>query len=273
MVRTGELMTPRRLSHTALEPFGLHVEADRPGRGLHGLPVAEVRDLARREGVLVLRGFAPLSRDDLAGYASTWGEILTWDFGAVLELVVQAEPKNHLFTNGRAPVHWDGAFARAVPSFLLFQCLRAPLPGTGGETLFCHTSRLWDDATAEQRDRWGRLVLTYVTEKVAHYGGRITVPLAARHPVTGRPTLRYAEPPREGPAVLNPLVLEAPGLSAAELAALLDEVNAAVYDPRHCYAHAWQEGDFLVADNHLLLHGRRAFRSHSPRHLQRVQIL
>jgi alpha-ketoglutarate-dependent taurine dioxygenase len=112
-----------------------------------------------------------------------------------------------------------------------------------------------------------------VTEKVAHYGGRITAPLAARHPVTGARTLRYAEPPNADTADLNALAVEAPDLSTAELADLLGELNAAVHDPRHCYAHAWQQGDFLVADNHLLLHGRHAFRSHSPRHLQRVHIL
>jgi alpha-ketoglutarate-dependent taurine dioxygenase len=258
----------------ALEPFGLILEARSPGQDLREVPAERLRALAWEEGVLVLRGFAPLGgREEFQDYAAAWGDLLTWDFGAVLDLVVHDEPRNYLFTNGNVPFHWDGAFARAVPSFLLFQCVQAPLPGTGGETLFCHTSRLWHDATAAQRARWGRLELTYATEKVAHYGGRVTAPLAARHPVTGQPTLRYAEPPDEGTAELNPLVVEAPGLSAAELADLLTELRAALYDPRHCYAHAWREGDFLVADNHLLLHGRHPFRSHSPRHLQRVHVL
>jgi alpha-ketoglutarate-dependent taurine dioxygenase len=244
-----------------------------PGQDLRELPLGRLRELGRAQRLVVLRGFRPLDRADLAAYCRRWGDLLVWNFGVILDLVVHDAPKNYLFTAGNVPYHWDGAFAEAVPSWQLFQCLQAPLAGRGGETLFCDTTRLWNEATPEQRARWQGVSITYTTEKVAHYGGRVTAGLVGKHPATGAATLRYAEPPDGETAPLNPLGLEVHGLSAEEASALLGELRALLYDPRYCYAHAWQDGDFLLADNHALLHGRRPFSTHSPRHIQRVHVL
>jgi alpha-ketoglutarate-dependent taurine dioxygenase len=273
------MLRARKLSETpipagrSLRPFGRIVTADVPGQSLLSLPVWALRDLARQEGVLVLRGFAPLGRDELVEYASSWGDILNWNFGPVLELIVQEEPRNYLFTNGSVPFHWDGAFAAAVPEFQLFHCLQAPLPGTGGETLFCDTGRIWLDASPERRRRWHGLTFTYATEKLAHYGGRISAPLVSRHPRTFRRVVRFNEPPNTETADLNPLAVGAAGVPEAEFPRLVEELRVALYDPRYCYAHAWVEGDYLVADNFAMLHGRRAYRAHSPRHLRRIHVL
>jgi alpha-ketoglutarate-dependent taurine dioxygenase len=256
-----------------LQPFGRLVQAATPGQDLRQLSVEALRDLARQEGILVLRGFGPLGREALAEYASTWGKILTWNFGPVLDLIVHDEPRNYLFTNGSVPFHWDGAFAEAVPEFQIFQCLQAPQPGTGGETLFCATNKVWQEATPQQQARWQQLVLTYATDKVAHYGGRISAPLTTRHPRTGRTILRFAEPANETTSDLNAPLVGGVGLTDEEFARLLQELRSVLYHPRYCYAHAWEQGDFLVADNLALLHGRRAFLAHSPRHLQRVHVL
>ena len=40
-----------------------------------------------------------------------------------------------------------------------------------------------------------------------------------------------------------------------------------LYDPQHVYAHGWERGDFVIADNHVLLHGRNPYRSKAPRRL------
>jgi alpha-ketoglutarate-dependent taurine dioxygenase len=256
-----------------LGPVGLLLHAPPGGCELADVPVPRLRELAEEHLLVVLRGFAPLGPDELERYAAAWGPLLGWNFGNVLDLVVHEEPKNYLFTNGSVPFHWDGAFARAVPRWQVFQCVQAPSPGAGGETLFADTNRIWEGATAEQRARWEAVTLTYATDKVAHYGGRITVPLAATHPGTGRRILRFAEPPNETTAELNPLVVEAGGLGGESFADLLRELRALLYDPRYCYAHPWEGGDFLVADNQALLHGRKAFRQHSPRHLRRVHVL
>jgi alpha-ketoglutarate-dependent taurine dioxygenase len=114
-------------------------------------------------------------------------------------------------------------------------------------------------ATPEQRRRWEGITVTYNTDKVVHYGGTFTAPLLGRHPVSGEAVLRYAEPVED----LNPVRLEV----------LLEEMRLLLYDPAACYDHVWRTGDVVLADNHALLHGRRAFTQAAPRHLRRVNIL
>ena len=47
----------------------------------------------------------------------------------------------------------------------------------------------------------------------------------------------------------------------------------ALHDPHNCYAHFWQAGDVVVADNYTLLHGREAYAGGCGRHLRRVHVL
>jgi alpha-ketoglutarate-dependent taurine dioxygenase len=271
MLRTSCIESP--VTVTDLTPFGRLLQARCVGQDLRTLPVGPLRELTQERRLLVLRGFARLDRETLPAYCATWGEILVWDFGTVLELIVHDTPQNYLFTNGSVPYHWDGAFAERTPHFEFFQCLQAPLAGTGGETLFCDTTRLWQEATDEQRALWQRVRVTYATEKVAHYGGQVTAALVDRHPVTGETVLRYGEPPNADTADLNPFALDVAGVPAESVPDFMRQLRDRLYDPRYAYTHAWQEGDIIIADNHALLHARRAFRAHSPRHLQRVHIL
>lgn len=255
-----------------LSPFGCVVTS--PGNGdLRSVAIDRLRELALRHRVVVLRGFNLLAEADLVEYCSAWGNLLRWNFGVVFNLREHQEPKNYLFTSGNVPYHWDGAFAEAVPSFQFFQCLDAPPADAGGETLFCDTIRVWDDAPETLKDTWSKTSIDYTTEKVAHYGGRITAPLVSNHPRLGCKTLRYAEPPNDQTARLNELTLDVHGVEPEQVGPFLSDLHARLYDARHCYAHAWNAGDVLIADNHALLHGRNAFRSGSPRHLQRVHIL
>lgn len=256
-----------------LSPFGGLLEATEHQSDIRQLPIVQLRQLIWDHRLIVLRGFSLFERDELSSYCQRWGELLTWNFGTVLDLIVQQNPENYLFTNGNVPFHWDGAFAKAVPSFLFFQCLKAPAAGNGGESLFCDTTRVLQNASPEQREIWQKIDITYRTEKVAHYGGKITAPLVSKHLITGSPTLRFAEPLNDESVHLNPLFLEVLGLPPEKHDQFLSDLIARLYLPQNCFAHEWQEGDILVADNHALLHGRNPFLSDSPRHLQRVHIL
>ncbi|WP_224245694.1 TauD/TfdA dioxygenase family protein [Hyalangium gracile] len=277
MMISTETIVPREaaieLSSQPVQPFGLLVEANGTGADLRELPASLLRQWTQKHGVVILRGFSALPKEEMVGYARTWGELLTWDFGEVLELVIHERPRNYLFTPGNVPLHWDGAFARVVPRFQFFQCRKAPRPGAGGETIFSHTPTVWRRATAAQREEWSKVVITYTTEKVAHYGGQVTVPLVSRHPDTGATTLRFAEELNDESVKLNPLFIEIAGIPAERREGFLQELRQALYDPRACYVHAWRDGDMLLADNHAQLHGRNAFQADSPRHLQRIHIL
>ncbi|GIG61884.1 pyoverdine chromophore biosynthetic protein PvcB [Longispora fulva] len=257
---------------TTLSPFGQVVQADGPDPDLRALSPEALAERARTHKVLVLRGFPLLSIPDLVDYCRGWGEILEWDFGPVLDLVIHDEPRNYLFARGDVPFHWDGAFAAHVPSFFLFQCVQAPPPGSGGETVFCDTTAVLREAGDDRVKQWDQLTVTYRTDKLAHYGGHRVQPLVDSHPRTGERTLRYAEPLPEGD-YLNPLFLEIETLDDAERERFCAEFAEYVHQPRFCYAHEWRDGDIVIADNHALIHGRNAFGTDAPRHLQRIQMI
>ena len=254
----------------SLEPFGRVVHA--PAADLRDLAPATLEEWTTAAKVLVLRGIPLLDKDDLVAYGESWGEVLRWDFGAVLDLVIEEDPKNYLFSRSDVPFHWDGAFAHATPRFFLFQCVRAPQEGGGGETVFSDTTEVIRRAGTDLAERWARTDVTYRTDKLRHYGGETTAPLLATHSVTGETTMRYNEP-LDPDRYLNPVWTTVDGLPEAEAAPFLADLSTRLHDPEVCYAHEWRAGDIVVVDNQALLHGRNAFRGNSSRHLQRIQIL
>jgi L-tyrosine isonitrile desaturase/decarboxylase len=264
-------VTTAHITETELAPFGRIVEAP-AGGDLRDIDPATLERWTLESKVLVLRGFPLLAVDDLVAYAGRWGDILTWDFGAVLDLVIHEDPSNYLFTRGDVPFHWDGAFAAHTPRFFLFQCVLAPAAGGGGETVFSDTTAVLDRLDEATRARWAAVSCGYRTDKVQHYGGVVTAPLLSTHPATGAPVIRYAEPlPPE--RYLNPLYVDVHGVPEAEAPALLADLGERLHADEVCYHHEWRDGDIVVVDNHALVHGRNPFRGDSSRHLQRIQII
>jgi L-tyrosine isonitrile desaturase/decarboxylase len=260
-----------QMIRTDLRPFGKVVRADR-GADLRRLSPGLLRRWTVESKVVVLRGFDLLEKDELVDYCTNWGEILTWDFGAVLDLVIHEDPENYLFGRGDVPFHWDGAFARATPSFFLFQCVSAPPPGSGGETVFSDTAEVVRRAGPGLRKVWENVEVTYRTDKIAHYGGNVVQPLLSTHPETGATTIRYAEP-LDPDRYLNPLFLTVSGIPAHEAGPFMADLRARLHDPEVCYHHEWRDGDIVIVDNHALVHGRNAFRGDPSRHLQRIQVI
>ena len=263
--------TTLNVTRTPLRPFGEVVEAP-AGGDLRDIPAATLERWTIESKVLVLRGFPLLAKDDLVAYGESWGEILRWDFGAVLDLVIHEDANNYLFTRGDVPFHWDGAFAHATPRYFLFQCVSAPEGDGGGETVFSDTTEVLRRADASLREKWDTVDVTYRTEQLRHYGGEFTSPLTAKHPVTGEPVIRYAEP-LSADRYLNPLEVAVGGVPAEEIPAFMADMSARLHADEVCYHHEWRDGEIVVVDNGALVHGRNAFRGNSSRHLQRLQII
>lgn len=250
-------------------PFGLLVTAKHESADLRTIPIELLKQWAAADRLVTLRNFAPLAGPELPQYCSGLGEILEWEFGSVNNLRVKPDTRNYLYTNREVPFHWDGAFAGTVPHYIFFHCDVAPRPGDGGETLFCDTSMLLATAPRNSRELWERTTITYSTEKIVHYGGKFTSPMICGHPISGETTLRFAEPVAD----LNPVQLEIDGIPRAQQHAFLEEMHTRLHDNAVCYAHEWRAGDVVIADNHMLLHGRRAFLANSERSIRRVNIL
>ncbi|MBN6040318.1 TauD/TfdA family dioxygenase [Amycolatopsis sp. 195334CR] len=253
-----------------LSSFGVVV---RPGPGaaqLAELPVDHLRELVRTHHLLLLRDFPPFGTPaELTEWSGTWGEISMWPFGAVLELVEHDNPGDHIFDHSYVPLHWDGMYRPQVPEFQIFHCVTAPAEHQGGRTTFANSRTAVADAEPETRRLWERVTGTY-RRKMEFYDSKAVSPVVTTHPVAGFPVLRYGEPAIAGdPDFINHPDLEFTGADDR----FHESIRAALYSPAHFYAHAWQAGDVVVADNYTLLHGREAFTSRAPRHLRRVHVL
>lgn len=261
----GEGLQGARISPVV--PFGVVVTAAHAATDLRSIEIESLKRLVEDNRVVILRGFAPLPEDEFPNFCHRFGELQEWDFGVVNNLRVDPEARNYLYTSGAVPFHWDGAFAGRVPHYIIFHCDAAPRAG-GGETLFCDTVRLLERAPANLLNNWRNIEITYTTEKVVHYGGSFTSQLITPHPENGNEILRFAEPVID----LNPVQLRIGGLTDLSEQAFLEDMHQRMVDEAVCYAHAWRSGDVVIADNYVLLHGRRAFARSARRQIRRVNV-
>ncbi len=259
---------------TRIKPFGLLLQARHPNQDLRAMNVNDLREHVWKDRLIVLRGFRPFtSADELADYCQLWGEISIWPFGKVLELVEQNNPEDHIFDNNYVPLHWDGMYRPQVPEFQIFHCVRAPGSNQRGRTTFSNTVLALENAQPSVRALWDKITGSY-QRKMEFYDSKTVSPVIDKHPLRDFQVLRYNEPPNEGfGKFLNPPTLEFSGVCKEELNEFHRTMKEALYSPKHFYAHEWQEGDLVVADNFSLLHGRESFEKKVPRHLRRVHVL
>jgi alpha-ketoglutarate-dependent taurine dioxygenase len=257
-----------------INPFGALVRAERPDQDARNVDIRFLRELFQRERLIVLRGFRIDDQaSDFADYCALWGKISLWPFGAVLELVERENPEDHIFDSNYVPLHWDGMYRPQVPEYQIFQCVQAPGCDQGGRTTFSNTRIALDRASASECGLWEKAVGVY-ERKMEFYHSKTIAPVVGPHPSGGFLVIRYCEPPREGDAgFINHPSIVFDGLEPGEVAAFQRSLHAALHAPGNFYAHAWQEGDIVIADNHTLLHGREAFTSGASRHLRRVHVL
>lgn len=255
-----------------LKPFGVVTELQN-AENLELLNSRQIENLVRDHDLLLIRGAMKPEKEEFLKFCmslpSFSSEPLRWDFGPVMDLRVEANAKNYLFSSENVPLHWDGAFHKE-PAILAFHCLEAPITSAGGQTIFANTPKILSDLSAAQLKLCEQIELEFRTEKLAHYGGLIRRPLLQTHPVTGKKILRLAEEVR---TQLNPVHLRIHGVAKEDGEKLLAELTAMAYDASYSYCHEWQTGDILFADNFSLIHGRRAFKENSPRWIRRVQIM
>lgn len=259
---------------TPITPFGVKLEPKKPGSNIKDLDNDHLRPLFLQEQLILIRGFDTFKNsEDFADYCESWGEVSLWPFGKVLELVEQDNPEDHIFDNSYVPLHWDGMYRPQVPEFQIFHCVAAPLAGQGGRTTFSNTLLALKHASAETKALWNKVTGTY-QRKMAFYNSKTASPIINKHPHKDFSVIRYNEPPTEEKGhLVNPPILEFSGIHGDELEAFHHSLTKALYNASNFYAHEWLPGDVVIADNFSLLHGREAFISKSPRHLQRVHVL
>lgn len=259
---------------THLKPFGVLLEPVNEKTKVQDLDIDNLRQLFRKNQLIVLRGFDTFQNaEDFSNYCESWGEVSLWPFGKVLELIEQESPEDHIFDHSYMPLHWDGMYRPQVPEYQIFHCVKAPLPGQGGATTFSNTILALKFAPSEIKEIWNKVTGSY-QRKMEFYDSKTLSPIITKHPHKDVSVIRYSEPPSENKGdFVNPPILEFTGIKNEELDAFHRSLETALYSPDSFYAHAWQNGDLVIADNFSLLHGREKFVSKAPRHIQRVHVL
>jgi alpha-ketoglutarate-dependent taurine dioxygenase len=256
-----------------IDPFGSLIEAGSHDDDVRELDVDTLKEIYRRDQLLLLRGFKSLEgAEDFLEFCESWGPVHVWPFGKVLEIVEHPNPLDHIFDHSFVPLHWDGMFAPQIPEYQIFQCVSASSPGQGGQTNFSNTKLALELATDEQRESWSKVVGTYL-RKIAIIDRKAVSPIVDKHPYRDFSVMRYYEDPSlRNERFINPTEVELSGLELEELKRVRCEITEMLYDRRCLFSHSWKPGDILIADNLSLLHGRESFAGKSPRHLRRISV-
>lgn len=258
---------------TQLKPFGALVEPNGTSK-VQDLDIEGLRVLFRQHQLVLLRGFETFQNaEQFSDYCEDWGQVSLWPFGKVLELIQQDNPEDHIFDHSYMPLHWDGMYRPQIPEYQIFHCVKAPLPGQGGATTFSNTILALNSTPAHIKDIWSKVTGSY-QRKMEFYDSKTLSPIITKHPHKDVSVIRYNEPPsaKRGHLV-NPPIQEFSGIDHQDLDSFHQSMERALYSSDNFYAHEWQTGDVVIADNFSLLHGREKFVSKSPRHIQRVHVL
>ncbi|MCX6117062.1 MAG: TauD/TfdA family dioxygenase [Proteobacteria bacterium] len=257
-----------------VEPFGVLLEASDKKLHIRDIDVGQLKELFHEHQLVVLRGFLDFSTsEEFAQYCESWGPISIWPFGKVLEVVEHANPTDHIFDHSYVPLHWDGMYRPEVAEYQIFHCVKSPLGHQGGRTTFSNTRKILEHASQSDLTLWKRVTGEY-ERKMEFYHSKIVAPVIAKHPTKNYEVIRYCEPTKESSEhFLNHPEIQFQGINVEESDQFKTSLAKALYSPKNLYAHQWQAGDLVIADNHTLLHGRESFTTKASRHLRRVHVL
>ncbi len=257
-----------------LRPFGTMIEAQNESSNIQDIKIEILRRLFQKSQLILLRGFNTFKNSDhFSKYCEQWGEVSLWPFGKVLDLVEQKNAKDHIFDNSYVPLHWDGMYRPQIPEYQFFHCVKAPKPQHGGRTTFSNTILALNNISKAWKDHWKKVVGVYQRE-MEFYNSKVASPIITKHPLRNFFVIRYNEPHLKNKGhLINTPHLKFSGVKLEEVDLFHQSLNKALYNAENFYAHQWQDGDVVIADNFSLLHGREKFKSGSSRHLRRVQVL
>jgi gamma-butyrobetaine dioxygenase len=191
--------------------------------------------------------------------ASLIGWVRETNYGRVFDVRAVPQPNNLADTELALGLHTDNPYRDPVPGLQILHALQA---GTGGESLFADGFAIADALRATNRPALEILAATPVFFQFSDAGTR----LAAERPIVELDGHGTTAAIHYNSRSIAPLRVPAEQIGSFYCAyrsfALL------LRDPAFVVRTALRDGEAVVFDNRRVLHGRTAFASEVPRHLQ-----
>ncbi|MFD3596730.1 TauD/TfdA family dioxygenase [Nocardia sp. NPDC058640] len=251
-------------------------ETSRLGRSPR-LLAKELTKAAARDGFALLRD-VDLTRDEFGTFVHSIGELSSHRFGSgeagLLEL--DASPRPDRIVTGRSalPLHTDGTLVGASPKFIVLYCYAVDqMPGSGC-TEICLQSELLGERTPPEFKELVAGEWEYFVTDTSHF------PDVANRWLSIPTTMTAADEsvrlnialPFDAADKTTGWQVRLPGLTDDDSRPVLSRLDRYLRQSPSYYAHEWTQGDLLVLDNELVLHGRTRIEPNSVRHLLRGQI-
>lgn len=209
--------------------------------------IALLRDCGDRSGTVVDVG-------------NTIGFVRETNYGTLFDVRAEPDPVNLAYTPVGLPAHTDNPYRDPCPTVQLLHCLRAA--SDGGASRFVDGYAAAEQLRVEAAADFGVLSSTDVTFRF--HGA--DVDLRAH-----RPLIELDRGGSVRAVSVNNRSMEAPRLSpsaSARFYAAYRRFVDILDRPDFAIEITLQPGELVAFDNRRVLHGRRAFRSTEPRHLQ-----
>ena len=267
------------------------------GTAIHGLDVAAHMDLANpaanaelvaflralwlKRRVLVFRDQAHLSPEEMAQFASHFGEVgepfgerdhmpnspedLYINVPGVPNMLVL--PSDETMPGTPPGWHADSTWQKRPPMATMLMCREAP--PIGGDTCFCDCYAMWQGLPLETKERVENLTAVHVGDVAHRMDGRTPMalhPVARTHPETGGTTLYVQQGYVRAFAGGH-------GLAADEARALLLQMKLQEGRPEYTCRLRWAPGSIALWDNRAVLHSASADFWPHRRVMERLTIL
>ncbi len=224
--------------------------------------VARALELARRDGLALVRGLSKLSpqaaEDETELLIEAFGRaglaIIGTHFGRIEDLRVDNTTNQNTdqlgYTDAGIDLHTDQPFLDQPPRYQLLQCIRAA--DEGGESFLCDALAAARYLASIDTDAFARLTTFPVVfhRKQKSFERIVESPILTMDDPLGF-IVRYSY------FTLAPFKYPFAQMEAWYRA--YDRFAKIVRDKRHQYRFHLQPGDFVLYDNHRMLHGRTAF--------------
>jgi alpha-ketoglutarate-dependent taurine dioxygenase len=280
------------------EPLGAEVRGWKPEFSLSDVDLAQLLRALRRHLVLVFRGHAAPSGEELVDFGSRFGELAPGatifgdpsEYPEILPITNARDARGDpLGTADTAALNWhfDYSYMPRVGKETFLEAVE--IPDTPCPTYFCDSYTALETLPAKRVKELRSLsayhdVRGAVPEEDLHLmedsvrrkrernrrSGKTYTPIPSsehpvirRHPDSGREMLYVS------PGMTTCLV----DMEAGESAVLLAELHAHQAQPELTYLHQWRVGDLVVFDAMGVMHGRDRFDPGERRYMRQMSTL